>query len=109
MARRQIINGGWQSPLGEPLSGGCVTFRLTTDCTASSVQISAEQVVTVYLDAFGSVLGNIEMWPNDQLTPSDTYYVIHVYTQQGELAWSGQQTITSGAGPFDLNSWIAGE
>jgi hypothetical protein len=109
MALRQIINGNFQSPSGVPLAFGYVTFRLSTDAvTDTGQQVSSELLITVPLDVNGNVLGT-SLWPNDQLTPADTVYILRAYTAAGELVLEAGTgglaglVIPSGAGPFSLN------
>ena len=107
MAQRQIINGGFQDALGNPLNLGYLTMHLNTDAvTGTNVQICAGRVVLVPLDSSGNVSGVVLIWPNDQLTPTDTVYFVQAYSAQGQLAWQGQQLVTSGGGSFDLNTWV---
>jgi len=110
MALRQIINGNFQSPSGVPLAFGYVTFRLSTDAvTSSNDQVVAGRLVTVPLDANGNVLGTVSLWPNDQLDPADTVYILKAYTVQGQLVLEAGTgglaglVIPSGATPFSLN------
>jgi hypothetical protein len=109
MALRQIINGNFQSPSGVPLAFGYVTFRLSTDAvTGTGQQVSSERLVTVPLDVNGNVLGT-SLWPNDQLNPADTVYILRAYTAAGELvleAGTGGLAgfiLPSGVGPFSIS------
>ena len=86
MAQRQIINGGWQDSLGNPLALGYLTFRLTTD-GQSGVQVVAGRLVTVPLDATGNIAGTVLLWTNDSISPAGTTYAITAYTAQGQIAW----------------------
>jgi len=109
MALRQIINGNFQSPSGVPLAFGYVTFRLSTDAvTGTGQQVSSERLVIVPLDVNGNVLGT-SLWPNDQLNPANTVYILRAYTAAGELvleAGTGGLAgfiLPSGVGPFSIS------
>ena len=193
MATRQVINGGFQDALGNPLKSGYLKWRLNTDAVvgATGPQICAGQVVTsplkvdgniagyptanlalnstevsgnvlnvqignnilalvaigdvivfptglaaswlngasITITAFGShtILADfvhadystlnesvksctigaaVNVWPNDQLTPTDTVYIVQAFTAKGQLAWKSEQVVPSGGGAFDLNTWI---
>ncbi len=109
MAKRQIVNGNFQSPSGAPLANGYLTLRLSTDAvTSSNDQIAAKRLVTVPLDSLGNVQGVVDIWPNDQLTPTNTVYILRAYTAQGQPALEAGTgglsglVVTSGIGPFSL-------
>lgn len=102
MAKRQIINGNFQSALGTPLAFGYLTFRLNIDgVTDDNDQIAAGRVVTVPLDIFGNIDGTVLLWPNDQLSP-DTVYLVKAYSAEGQLVWRSQIGIPSGVGPYNI-------
>jgi hypothetical protein len=107
MAARQIVGGGFQAPNGAPLALGSFTMRLNTDAVVSSSQLAASRVLNVPLDANGNVSGTVLIWPNDQLNPSTTVYVVKVYTANGQLCWGPhQQTVPSGGGTYDISNWV---
>ena len=106
MAVRQIIGGQFQDRAGNPLNAGYITFQLSTDGSASSpnLQVSAGLIVRATLDSTGSISGTVNLWPNDQLTPT-TVYLVKVYTIAGESCWESENVIPSGVGSFDIGSW----
>jgi hypothetical protein len=103
MAQRQIINGGFQLPNALPLALGYLKMRLNTDATTGVDQIVAGRIVTVPLDANGNVAGTVLVWPNDQLTPANTVYVTQAFSASGQLCWSEELSIPSGAGSYSLS------
>ena len=110
IAPRQIVNGGFQDPFGNPLAGGTMTMRLNTDATANSPtgpQVCAGKIISVPLGATGSVVGAVEVWPNADLLPNNTVYKVVVFSASGQRAWASEQVIPVGGGAFDLNSWVA--
>lgn len=106
MAQRQVIGGNFQDALGNPLNGGKITFRLTTDAVASGNQVVQGVLVSALLDSSGSISGTVLLWPNDQLSPSGTVYRIKVYTTAGEQAWESENAIPSGVGSFDIGTLV---
>jgi hypothetical protein len=109
MAIRQIIGGKFQDCSGSPLAAGYITFRLNTDAStavSSGIQISAGILTKATLDSNGSISGTIYLWPNDQLFPTNTVYIIRAYTNSGELGWKSENVIPSGVGLFDLGQLV---
>jgi hypothetical protein len=106
MAIRQITGGNFQDAMGNPLNAGYVTFRLSTDGSASGTQVSAGIVTKAVLDSSGNISGNVYLWPNDQLVPATTVYIVKVFTASGELCWGSENVIPSGIGSFDIGTWI---
>ncbi len=106
MSKRQVINGGFQDALGNPLDSGYLTFRLNTDASTGTNQVSAGIIVRVELDASGNVRDSVSFWPNDQLSPSGTVYILAAYTSRGQLAWREQFSLPSGMSSFDLNTIV---
>lgn len=85
----------FQDPAGNPLAGGRVEFRLNVDIStaaSSGSQICAGRTATATLDSNGSC--TVSLWPNGTLLPSGSVYVVTAYTALGQLAWSGQMTLT---------------
>lgn len=96
MAKILISGGNFQAPNGVPLAGGYVTFRLNTDAVASDgSQISAGRIVTFPLDANGNLSGLV--WPNSQLTPNNTVYIVRAFTAAGQMVWEQELHITAGS------------
>ena len=98
MPKTPITGGNFQSAAGTPLANGYVTFRLNKDAVVGNVQVSSRILVTLPLDARGDLSGAI--WPNDQMTPTDTVYFVRAYTAQGQLVWEAELYISTQ--PFPL-------
>jgi hypothetical protein len=105
MAKRQITGGKFQDCAGNLLAFGYCTFQLNTDGSASGTQVFAGVITKATFGSNGSISGTVYLWPNDQLTPS-TVYVVKTYAEDGELCWESENVVTSGAGSFDIGSWI---
>jgi len=88
------ISYTFQDAAGNPIANGLATFQLNTDAvTSSNQQINAGIVTSFVLDGSGTLTGNI--WPNDQLTPTNTVYKVLVYTNPGQLVWRGDLIIVT--------------
>jgi hypothetical protein len=93
---QQDLTLTFQDPGGNPLAGGYITVRLNTDgCIVGSggTQVAAGRIVKVTLDSTGSA--TFLIWPNDQLSPAGTVYIIIAYSATGQLAWRGEMSIAT--------------
>jgi hypothetical protein len=108
--KNQIIGGAFQDAQGNTLANGYLVLQLSHDEQES---VDPGQVVSGYtlkvpLDTNGNVAGTVYVWPNDQLSPINSYYIVNAYRSDGTLAWQAPQyqTITSTTSPFNLGSWV---
>ncbi|MGA7401143.1 MAG: hypothetical protein WBW38_14045 [Candidatus Sulfotelmatobacter sp.] len=106
----QIIGGNFQDFEGNVLANGYLTMQLSHDAEES---VGPGQVVAgfprrVPLDANGNIAGTVLLWPNDQLNPANTYYIVNAYRHDGTLAWAAPQfqTVTTSPSPFNVGVWI---
>lgn len=111
----QLIGGAFQTPSGAPLSGGNLTFVLSQDAqvTVGSTleQVAAGETIVVPLDADGNIITSPTqlIWPNDVLTPINTFYTVTAYTAEGQLVWGPNcQQVFSTPSPFDVGVWVPG-
>lgn len=109
----QIVGGAFQDPSGIPLNGGILTFVLSQDAqvTVAGVteQVCGGETITVPLDADGNIVVSPEqlLWPNDVLTPSNTFYTVTAYSAEGQLVWGpNSQQVFSTPSPFDVGAWV---
>lgn len=73
-------------PEGNPLSFGYIFLSVNEDVsTPSSTQIGQGAVAIITLDENGVVVGSPTIWPNSELSPSDSTYVYSVYSAMGQL------------------------
>lgn len=73
---------------GLPVAGGEVFVRLSKDCMGPDGQVST-RISTFTLDDDGAPIGSPLFWPNNELNPTDSVYLISVKNAQGEriLQW----------------------
>src|SRR5271157_5787987 len=101
----QIINGGYQDALGNPLNAGYLRIRLSQDAVIGTQQLSAGVTIVVPLDNTGNVLDAVFLWPTDQMSPT-VFYIVAAYTSQGHLVWGPyQETLIHGVS-FDITGWL---
>ena len=109
--RTQLINGAFQDSEGNVLANGYITLELSQDAQSCFGQVGSGIRVKVPLDINGNIQGTTSgttylVWGNDKLTPSTTFYVVRGYTSVGQLSWGPRnETVTTGSGTFDCNTW----
>lgn len=107
MAKVQITGGNFQDSEGNLLANGYLELELNQDESVGTSLIAAGLIVTVPLDSNGNVLGTVSVWPNDQLSPGNSYYTVTGYSTSGQLAWGpNQQQILSSPSPYNIGAWI---
>jgi hypothetical protein len=115
MPVNQIVGGNFQDILLNPLTNGYLTFELSTDETVtatSSTQVCSGMAIRIPLDGTGNVAVSpvYNLWPNDALTPTGSYYSVSAYSSKGQLVWGPfPQSVLSTPTPFDIGSWIPGK
>ena len=70
---------------GDPLSGGYILIYLSDDAKAPDGLICRGMTLQVSLDINGVVVYTPQVWPNDVISPSGTYYVVSAYSASGAL------------------------
>lgn len=70
---------------GHPLGNGFILIQLNTDAkTPDPAQIGAGSVARVALDTNGVIVGSPTFWPNAQLLPVGTVYLLNTFTSEGQ-------------------------
>jgi hypothetical protein len=87
----------FQDASGAPIAFGTLSIRLNTDVVVLSgdAQVAANRLTRVTLDDTGSC--TIDLWPNDQLSPPNSVYLVRVNTVEGLLVWD-EQTVVNDSG-----------
>lgn len=70
-----------------PVANGWVIVHLNKDCQLPNNlgQLAGRLKIKIQLDANGDVPGSATFWPNEELFPADSRYVMYVYNSIGEL------------------------
>lgn len=92
MAQQPFPITQFQFPNGAPVANGSITIRLNTNGNASENSISA-QFTRIALDSTGTPVGSPVFWPNAEINPPGTYYIVLVYTEAGQRV-AGPLSIT---------------
>ena len=96
MARQLFPVTNYQLSNAEPVANGYLLISLSMDGNASGNSICAGASAKIPLDQNGNIEGSPLFFPNDQILPSGTSYLVEVFTAQGELVSSFTTTITTG-------------
>lgn len=86
MAKQSFPYTTFTDPAGNPLSNGYVQIYIIDDAQSSTGLLCRGMTLQVSLDGNGVMVSVPQVWPNDELEPDGTYYVLKTYTSVGELA-----------------------
>lgn len=95
-----LVGGAFQDSSGNPLAAGWLEWKLSHDSnicilgSTSGSQVTAGIPVKIFLDQNGNVGPGQTIWPNDQLTPSGSYYTVKAFNSQGLEVWLVPQLFT---------------
>src|SRR5260370_18552277 len=108
--QNQITGGAFQDFGGDVLVNGYLAMQLSHDEQESvdPGNIVGAFALRVPLDANGNIAGTVSVWPNDQLNPAGSFYVVNAYRAGGTLAWQSPQfqTVTTSPSPFNVGTWV---
>lgn len=108
----QLTGGEFQDILGNPLVDGFLLMELSEDVTIdTSIAVGRGVTIMIPLDSNGDVETSPpqSVWPNDVMTPSDSFYMVSVYSESGQLVWGpNAQQVLSTPSPFDVTAWNPG-
>ena len=82
----------FQNPDGSPVAKGTIRIRLNIDGSVNDEQISSS-FTNISLDSNGIIVGSPTFWPNSDISPSGTYYILLVYSASGQEI-SGPNKVT---------------
>lgn len=75
-------------PNGSPVALGWITLHLNKDCqytaTSGAGQVGSRIKIKVNLDSNGDIEGAPVFWPNSELLPNDSVYIMSVYRADGQ-------------------------
>jgi hypothetical protein len=102
-----LTGGGFSDAAGNVLASGFLLFYLSHDeqNTFLPSQVVSGLSVKINLDNNGNVVAGSQIYANDQLSPTGSFYTVEAYTNDGRRAWSYPQyiTVTTGSGSFSLS------
>lgn len=107
----QLSGGAFQDVQGNALANGYLLMVLSQDAVVTdtvSKQVAAGYTARINLDSSGNVSASPAqyVWPNDVLTPANTFYKVSGYTANGELVWGpNSQQVLSSPSPFNIGAW----
>ena len=110
--KNQLTGGSFQDVLGNLLANGYLLMELSQDAqTNTGIQIAAGTIVKIPLDASGNIVTSpaYSVWPNDVLSPANTFYNVSAYKANGQLVWGpNAQQVFSTPSPFNVGVWVPG-
>lgn len=92
MAQTALTVNTFVNPDGSPVANGYIRIRLSQDGSVSSHQIQSNYT-EIALDSNGTITGSPLFWPNADISPSGTYYILLVYAATGQIV-SGPSIVT---------------
>lgn len=97
----------FQDGAGNVLASGTLVLRLSQFASATSAgggQVNPVDIV-LPLDATGKITGQpVNLWANDQLTPTTTFYTARLYNSSGLLVGGPVVWTISGSSPIDVSA-----
>ena len=96
----------FQDGAGNVLASGTLVLTLNTVANAQANgggQIEPVDVV-IPLTSSGTINGNFNLWANDQLTPTTTFYTMRLYTSSGLLVAGPANWTISESSPIDVSA-----
>ena len=108
-----LTGGSFQDSDGNLLVKGYLLFELNQDGVVNtSTLICAGRTIRVPLDSSGNVVTSPvnNLWPNDVMTPSGSFYLVTAYTESGVKVWGpNPQSVLSSPSPFNVSAWVPGK
>jgi len=106
----QLTGGAFQDVEGNPLANGFLLMQLSQDGQVNgNTEIAAGREIEITLDSNGNISTSPaqSVWPNDVISPVNTFYTVSAYTQQGQLVWGpNAQQVFSTPSPYDVGAWV---
>jgi hypothetical protein len=85
---------------GQPIANGFLSIRINEDAQVPVLllQLVAGRAVQIPLDEDGNITGSgvTFLYPNSELSPDDTVYLLSVYSALGQLVSDDVVIVTSG-------------
>lgn len=88
MAKMPLPITNYQQVDGNPVANGYLIVWLNRDGRVAGNHIQFNATI-VPLDSNGNISGTHTFWPNADIIPSGTYYIVDVHSQLGQLITNG--------------------
>jgi hypothetical protein len=100
------ITGVWQDPKGNLIAYGVLHAKLNQDATVISTGQAAPRNVEFQLDINGALRPGAQIWGNDELLPSGTYYTLVVTAYGGGVVWGPVLLALTGTSPINISAIV---
>lgn len=108
--KNQITGGAFQDATGNLLVNGYLLFELSQDGQVNgSTELAAGFKIKIPLDASGNVVTSptYSVWPNDVITPINTFYNVSAYSAHGQLVWGPNAVqVFNSPSPYNIGAWV---
>ena len=106
MAIKQITSSvAFQDGQGNVLSSGFLVLDLSSlgTVTGAAGQVVPTRV-SVPLTSAGLIPASTKLWANDQLTPTNTFYVMRLFNSNNQLVAGPVNWTIAGSSPIDVST-----
>lgn len=106
------LTGNFQNFDGTPLANGYLVFELSQPSSVQGPSVAGVAYICngikirINLDADGNVIVGQNLWGNDAISPTGTYYSVTGYTAQGQPVYGPNYQTVTGSGTFDIGTWV---
>lgn len=102
----KVISGSWQDPAGNAIAFGIISLKLNQDAVVVSTTQVAPRIIQFTLDSTGAIPANTQIWANDELSPTGTFYALTIMEQGGGVIYGPEYFVIAGASPINLNQLV---
>lgn len=102
----KTITGSWQDSLGSSIAFGSLWLKLSQDATVIGTGQIAPRNIVIALNSSGAIPAATQIWCNDEVSPTGTFYTLSVLEQGGGIVWGPENFTISGASPINLNNIV---
>jgi hypothetical protein len=99
-----LTGGPFTDAHATAVASGTLRLQLSKDARRSGGQVCRAYQVDIALDANGSIASNTTVYGNDELTPTDTYYVATVFDSNRSPVYGPVQWLLTGGGTVNVNT-----
>ncbi|PWT73645.1 MAG: hypothetical protein C5B60_07940, partial [Chloroflexi bacterium] len=96
------ISGQWRDARGNLARNGDLHLKLNQDAMIPATSQTAPREVSFHLNEEGGLPAGSQVWANDEMLPTTTYYTATVTEQGGGLIWGPQNLVIVSQDPTDM-------